>query len=256
MRIAIDVSQIVYGTGVSVYTRNLVENLLKIDSRNEYILFAGSLRRRKDVFDVFPQAKVFPIPPTVSDIVWNRLHVLPIEKLIGKVDVFHSSDWTEPPAGAFKVTTIHDVIPLKFPEKTPKIIFETHERKLRWVALESKRIIVPSQSTKNDLVEFGFREGIIRVTPEGPSLDKADEAEVQRVKKKYGIHGDYLFAIGTKPWKNIARIIDAYHLSKFGKNLKLLVAGERKGKVFGSCCSWGFVSAFDRVLLPCFCINI
>jgi hypothetical protein len=31
MRIAIDISQIVYGTGVSVYTKNLVENLLRID---------------------------------------------------------------------------------------------------------------------------------------------------------------------------------------------------------------------------------
>lgn len=38
MKIAIDISQIVYGTGVSVYTKSLVENLLKIDEDNEYLL--------------------------------------------------------------------------------------------------------------------------------------------------------------------------------------------------------------------------
>jgi len=46
MKIGIDISQIVYGTGVSVYTQNLVENLLKIDKKNEYILFFSSLRRK------------------------------------------------------------------------------------------------------------------------------------------------------------------------------------------------------------------
>lgn len=109
MRICIDVSQIVYGTGVSVYTRNLIQNLLKIDQKNEYVFFAGTLRRKADVLRFVPDAKVFPIPPTLADIIWNRTHVLPIEKLVGKIDVFHSSDWTQPPSNAFKVTTVHDL---------------------------------------------------------------------------------------------------------------------------------------------------
>ena len=95
MRIAIDISQIVYGTGVSVYTKNLVDNLLRIDRENEYVLFAGSLRRKKDILSIYPSAKIFPIPPTLADFMWNRLHILPIEKLIGNIDVFHTSDWWE-----------------------------------------------------------------------------------------------------------------------------------------------------------------
>lgn len=43
MRIAIDISQIVYGTGVSQYTENLVRHLLKIDKNNRYVLFGSSL---------------------------------------------------------------------------------------------------------------------------------------------------------------------------------------------------------------------
>ena len=98
MKIAIDISQIVYGTGVSTYTENLVKNLLKIDKENEYLLFAGTLRRKQDVLKIFPQTKVFPIPPTLADFVWNRLHIYPIERLIGDVDVLHTSDWAEPPS--------------------------------------------------------------------------------------------------------------------------------------------------------------
>ena len=48
MKIGIDISQIVYeGTGVARYTKNLVENLLKIDKKNTYVLFGASLRKRK-----------------------------------------------------------------------------------------------------------------------------------------------------------------------------------------------------------------
>ena len=49
MKIGIDISQIVYGTGVSVYTKNLVKNLLAIDHENKYILFAGVGRRKKEI---------------------------------------------------------------------------------------------------------------------------------------------------------------------------------------------------------------
>ena len=111
MKIAIDISQIVYGTGVSAYTENLVENLLKLDSIDEYILFAGTLRRKNDVLRLFPQTKIFPIPPTLANLVWNRLHTFPIEKLIGKVDVFLSI--TEIPTNReVQYETPHPAVPL------------------------------------------------------------------------------------------------------------------------------------------------
>ena len=49
MKIGIDISQIIYGTGVSVYTKHLVRNLLEIDDTNNYLLFGGSLRRKKEL---------------------------------------------------------------------------------------------------------------------------------------------------------------------------------------------------------------
>ena len=80
MKIAIDISQIIYGTGVSAYTRNLVGNLLKVDRENEYILFGGSLRRLGELkavaagFKGRVSDKIFPLPPVLADLIWNRLH--------------------------------------------------------------------------------------------------------------------------------------------------------------------------------------
>lgn len=225
MRIAIDISQIVYGTGVSTYTRKLVESLLALDTENEYVLFAGAFRRRGDILKAYPKAIAFPIPPTLADIIWNKLHIFPIEKLIGQVDVLHTSDWTEPPSSAFKVTTVHDLYPLKFPRMVHPKILAVHKRKLYWVVKESKRVIVPSLSTKEDLITLGVSENIIRVIPEAPSLSKANEAEVTNAKKKYGIQGDYLICVGVTGLKNTKRIIEAFHLSSAGKELKLILVG-------------------------------
>ncbi len=233
MRYAIDLSQIIYGTGVSHYRENLVRNLLKIDSENEYVLYGGSLRRIKDLrfkindLGLTPRTtvKTFPIPPRIADIVWNKLHILPIEKLIGQVDAVHTSDWAEPPSKMNKVTTVHDLVALKFSKITPRLVVETHKERLKWVNKESKIIIVPSIATKNDLIELGFDENKIRVIYEAPNLSKSNE--VEEIKKKYAIREDYIIAIGANPRKNTQSIIDAYHLSKYGKNLKLIIVGEK-----------------------------
>src|SRR3989344_583679 len=98
MKIGIDISQIVYGTGVSNYTKQLVEALLKIDHKNQYILFGSSLRLNKKLTEFKDQLshyknvefKIAFYPPCLLGFLWNRLHIWPIEKFIGEVDIFHS----------------------------------------------------------------------------------------------------------------------------------------------------------------------
>lgn len=233
MKIAIDVSPVIYGTGVSVYTDNLVKNLLLIDRKNEYIPFGGSLRRMNDLKRLDYVKKVFPIPPTLADIIWNRLHTVPIEWLIGSVDVFHSSDWTQPPSKAFKVTTIHDLSPLKFPKFTHPKIKSSHEARLAWVAKEIDRIIVPSQATKRDLVDLGFGEKIIRVIPEAPREDfkKHSNEEIASLKRKYRINGKYLITVGIGGRKNTENLIKAFELAKAGENLTLVLVGETRNHI-------------------------
>ena len=115
MKIGIDISQIAYkGTGVATYLQNLVENLIAQDRDNDYILFYSSLRKDLPLSGLWSQGprinsdnlkpgpgkitiSKFKFPPALLDFIWNRLHLFPIEWFIGNVDVFISSDWTQPP---------------------------------------------------------------------------------------------------------------------------------------------------------------
>jgi len=167
MKIGLDVSQIVHeGTGVALYTQNLVKNLLETDSENEYVLFGGSLRKKKTLDDYLNQfknnkmveIKTFSLPPLLLEFLWNKLHLFPIEWFIGKIDVFLSSDWLQPPTKARKVTTIHDLIVYKYPEtfqsKGGHDIVANQKRRLAWVKRECDLIICDSQATKKDVIDI------------------------------------------------------------------------------------------------------
>lgn len=175
MKIAIDISQIAYEhTGVAQFTKNLVKNLVKIDKKNSYILFGSSLRRNNVLkefsFDLSKDqkkvmTKFFLFPPVLLDFLWNRIHVAPIEWFIGDVDVFISSDWTQPPTKkAKKATILYDLIIYKYPNETDKKIVKTQKRRLRWVRKECNIIFCISEASKQDAVHIlGIDEGRIHV---------------------------------------------------------------------------------------------
>lgn len=168
MRIGIDISQIAYErTGVSDYLRGLLEEILKIDKRNEYILFFSSLRKKLPKLLIQnPRVKIkrFRFPLTVLDLIWNKLHILPIERLIGSVDIFFTSDWTEPPAKAKKATIIYDLSVYKTPKEMAKKIVDVQKRKLKWVKKESDVVFCISEATKNDVREIlGISEQKLKV---------------------------------------------------------------------------------------------
>jgi len=161
MRIGIDISQLAYpGTGVANYVKNFVEELVRQDRENDYVLFYSSLRK-KIQFPMFNfqsnsnvSLKQFKFPPSLLDLLWNRLHILPIEALIGPVDVFISSDWTQPPSKAKKVTILYDLIVYKHPQETAAKIVAVQKRKLKWVQKEVDKIICISEATKKDAEEI------------------------------------------------------------------------------------------------------
>ena len=178
MKIGIDISQLTHkNTGVANYLQNFIQKLLEVDKKNEYILFFSSLRRNFQ-FSIFNfqsnpnvQIKKFKIPPTLLDILWNRLHIMSIEWLIGDVDVFITSDWTEPPVKrAKKATILYDLIVYKYPQETDRKIVATQKRKVKWVKKESDLIFCISEATKKDAVDIlGLDPNKIKVLYPGVS---------------------------------------------------------------------------------------
>lgn len=162
MKIGIDISQLAYEkTGVANYLYQLVKHLLEVDKENEYVLFYSSFRKEMDAsqfpLHISPHVSIkrFKFPPTLLALLWNKLHILPIEQLIGDVDIFLTSDWTEPPAKkAKKLTILYDLIVYTYPQETAAKIVQTQKQKLQWVKKESAMILCISEATKQDAMEL------------------------------------------------------------------------------------------------------
>lgn len=219
MRIGVDISQLAYpGSGVWRYTHSLVEQLLTY-KEHEFVLFYSSLRQPLTInFDTLIKRYFFP--PSLLEFLWNRLHVLPIESLVGDIDVFHSSDWVEPPTRCPKVTTVHDLVVYKYPESLPKSIVETHKRKLEWVVKESAFIVADSVSTKHDLMDvLHVDEKRIRVVY--PGVDTRFKSSGREAKP-------YFLCVGTiEPRKNLTTVFEAFsQIAKEFPDYILIVAGK------------------------------
>lgn len=174
MKIGIDVSQLAFpNTGVANYLFNLVNQMLTLDQENEYILFFSSMRGKigDEYISLleYPNVKFksFSLPPTVLELLWNRLHILKVEYFIGHVDIFFSSDWVQPPTKAKNVSIVYDLIVYKYPEEThnqfrfsfkkmriAQNIVASQKRRLFWVKKECDAIFCISESTKSDAVKL------------------------------------------------------------------------------------------------------
>lgn len=247
MRIAIDISQIVYeGTGVATYTDQLVRSLLEVDPHNDYILFGISLRKLKFLKDYFFKlnllhknltSKFLYIPPTIGEFLWNRLHIFAVDNFLGKVDIFHSSDWIQPPVNAVKITTVHDLFVHEYPDISHPYIVETQKQRLKWVKKECGMILTDSAFTKNQLIKIlGIDSTNIEVVYPGiANKFKPQNAEdMRRIKQKYSLYDDYVLSVGTlEPRKNIKTVLEAFErfqkhplIAARNKPLSLVIVGK------------------------------
>lgn len=230
MKVGFDISQISHQGGVSTYTANLAE-MLADQKGLEMVYFYSSLRKplNKAFKSRLKNVKTFRLPPTLFEVLFNKVRNIPIEKFIGEIDIFHSSDWVQPPTKAKKVTTYHDLVPLKYPEWSHPKIVKVHKRRLKLVEKEIDMVIAVSEATKKDLLELSdIREDKIKVVYEGVSKNykKLPEEEVAKFKKKYDLPDKFILSIGgVGQRRNLDRIREAcrgYNLIITGENLPWL----------------------------------
>ena len=255
MKIGIDISMLVYqGSGVATYTYNLVKNLLKYDRTNEYRLFYSSLRRPPDFYFINEFRKLgakvydYRLPPRILKFLWNKYHLLPVEWLIGKVDVYHSSDYLRPPLlkGTKSITTLHDLTWKLFPQYHTQDVIEAHENKIQKTIKYRDHIIVDSQNTKLDLYKCfpKIKKSPISVIYPGVGDEFRkirDKSKIKKVLKKYKLKypADYLLYVGAiEPRKNLITAIKVFDKLIKDKNyskFKFLIvgrAGWKNEKVF------------------------
>lgn len=229
-RVGFDISQIAHTGGVGTYTKNLAEGLLK-QKDFDMVFFYSSLR--KPYRGNLKGVRSLRLPPTLFEVLFNRIRNVPIEKFVGPVDIFHSSDWVQPPSRAKKVTTYHDVVPLKYPGWSHPKIVDVHKRRLELVEKEVDKVIAVSQTTKRDLIEVSnISAEKITVIYEGAAehFKPQKEDEVERLREKLGLPKDFILAIGgvgeRRNLNMVKRVCKDYQLVISGETLPWLTDEE------------------------------
>ncbi len=226
MKIGFDISQIIHPGGVANYTKNLAQELQK-DKELHMVFFFSALR--KSYRGELRNVKRFRLPPTIFEVFFNRIRTVSIEKFIGDVDIYHSSDWVQPPTRAKTVTTYHDLIPFLHPEWSHPKIVAVNKIRLKLVESEVDKVIAVSESTKKDLLEISkLKPDQIEVIYEGVSENFKPASEKQQFdfKKKYNLPENFILSIGgvgeRKNLKRIKQSAKDYHLVTTFEDLPVL----------------------------------
>lgn len=190
MNIAIDSSPLKSGhrvRGIGSYTQNLISSLKNFDSEANITLFNKSTPPPADIVH-YPYFDLF-------------FHTLPIRKF------------------SKRIVTVHDVIPLIFPEHFPKGIRGQVNLFLQKVAIKNTDFIISdSESTKKDIIELlHYPENRIQTIYLAPddSFKKITPFAQQKAAQKFELPKTFCLYVGDVNWnKNIEVLMESIKISK------------------------------------------
>lgn len=237
-RIGIDyTAAISQGAGIGRYVRELVGALLALDQEHDYRLFAASPEPLPPL--PFPVTRL-PFHDKWLMRLWHRLGVpLPVELVTGRLDLFHSPDFTLPPTlpKTPTVLTVHDLSFIRDPDSADDALRAFLERVVPRSVRRADHVLADSQATREDLISlWGTPASKITVIPGGVEArfrPVTDPEALRAVRGKYGLgEGPFILSVGTlQPRKNIIRLIQAFApLAARQPDLSLVIAGGRGWK--------------------------
>ena len=213
MHIAIDAHSV--GTGLAgneTYITNLIEALAALGAVNRYTLYVTKRSAVERFAGRWPHVSVrrtLPHTPLV------RIPLtFPVELRRRPVDLLHVQFTAPPFVPCPVVSTIHDLTFEHLPETFKRRSWMQLRLTVRRTARTAAHIITPSEFSRRDLIEtYGVAPARVSVTPyaAAPHFRPASPDSVAEAKRRYGIGGEYLLAVGSiQPRKNLVRLIRAY----------------------------------------------
>ena len=237
-------------SGIGAYTRELIKHLALVDTTNTYVLFFNnpSVRDRTISETNLLNSKNFSarmLPFGVFSI-QNQIQ-FPGIITSSNLDIYHSTNYMIPifafprnGHGRIKcVTTIHDVIPMIFPNHAPKSkkarIFPVYKFLMREIGHRASAIITDSQTSRTDVIKHlkipetsqtKVRTIYCGVSQQFKPLHKAEQTQVTpgvKDKRKRTI----LYVGRSDPYKNLSTLIMAFFSATkvCPFPLELLIAG-------------------------------
>jgi glycosyltransferase involved in cell wall biosynthesis len=217
--------------GIGIYTLNLLDNLFKIDQRNEYVLFfrnSNYLGR----YDGHPNVKeeLVKLP---SKLLWDQLAM---SRMIKKhtLDILFNTKFTVPLfARCPTAMVLHGSEWYIFPEHYSYIDIQYVKLMMPRYLKKAKLIISVSECAKNDMVKYAgadpnkFR--IIYLAYNKRFRVIKDENYLKEMRNKYELPEKFILFVGRIfPSKNIGNLIKAYSkITKYIPHKLLLVGGVR-----------------------------
>jgi len=227
-------------TGVDYYTLGLILATARQMPDHSFILTyfgSGAISITDDIKNI--QIKqIWWLPSKMYGLYRHYLRFLPFELFAPvKADAMFFPDFGCPPTfqKVPKLVVIHDLVYLLQPEYVQAGHRHFLDAIVQQALQQSTGIVVNSKSTANDLERaYPGHNKQISIIP--PAVDHdfykpATKKEIDTVKNKYGINGDYILFLSTlEPRKNVANIIRAYDtLPEELKDLYQLVLAGKKG---------------------------
>lgn len=220
MKIGIDARMFSSNFGIGRYVQQLVLQLQKIDTVNQYVLFL-----RQENFD---EVKLNNpnFSKVLADIPWYTLEEQKdFLKILEEnpVDLMHFPNWNVP--YFYKkpfVITIHDLTMYHYgrPEASTLghlkfwIKDKAHRTLIRHLVKEAKHIIATSEFTANDIVEtLGVGREKITVTYQAPFVFNNNEEKIEDVLQKFKINKKFVLYVGAAyPHKNLDKLLESWQL--------------------------------------------
>jgi glycosyltransferase involved in cell wall biosynthesis len=240
MRIAFDVSPLSHPrSGIGTYLLGSLAGLADVaGGEHEIVAFAPTSPQGKKAIPAALEG--IPVQMSLQFLPfahfwrqgWSKLGRPGVERFLGPVDVLHFSDWMYPPQRAgIRATTIHDLVPLRFPEWVQGRTRRMHTAKYRNAAATCDVLFANSAFTARETVELlGVPEERVRVAL--PGVDAVFRAEGERAN----LEGPYVLTVATlEPRKNLATLVAAHAL--LDRKLRLVVVGAE---------GWGAQPSLDR----------
>lgn len=232
MKIGLDLRFWRAGTGgIGRYSRNLLGELLKLDTKNQYTA----------IITPADEAEFDLTAPNLKKLVVDIPHFSFAEQLklpgvlkAQNFDLVHFANFNHPILYRRPfVVTVHDIIMHLYPGSFQRGSFLHRQGYLRTFndCQRAQAVIVPSTSTKNDLVEkLRFPAEKVVVTPEGGEAKFAPQSAVKitELKTRLGLPDRYLLFVSRwERYKGLPVLLETYEqLAANYPDLGLVICGK------------------------------